>query len=101
MPLPLGFCSALLHSTIQVLPNRFDAFGSTAGTAAALNSQLGKHFILAQADETFIKLTNLESVESIQKSLDGYDAVIVGDSMAVQSRPVTAGTLKLTEPQNI
>ena len=66
--------------------------GATAGTAVALNTQLSSHFILAQADESFIALTNLESVESIAKNLQGYHGVIVGDAMAVQQRPITAGT---------
>jgi len=69
-------------------------------TASTLNTILGKHFVLAQADETFIKLTNMEVVESIQKSLEGYDAVIMGSSMFVeQGRPVTAGTFE-TSPNS-
>ncbi|CAB9514003.1 expressed unknown protein [Seminavis robusta] len=68
--------------------------GATAGTAQALNTYLGSHFILAQADESFIKLTNMQLVESIQNSLQGYDAIILGNSMAVQNRPITPGTFE-------
>ena len=70
--------------------------GATAQTASGLNSILGKHFVLAQADETFIKLTDMTSPESIQASLEGYDAVIVGSSYAVEPRPVTPGTFETT-----
>lgn len=73
--------------------------GATAQTAAGLNSILGKHFVLAQADETFIKLTDMTSPASIQASLEGYDAVIVGSSYAVEQRPVTPGTFE-TSPNS-
>jgi hypothetical protein len=68
--------------------------GATSATALQLNTILGKNFCLAQADESFIKLTNLESVEAIQKRLEGYDAVILGNEMVVDTRPVTAGTFE-------
>jgi hypothetical protein len=68
--------------------------GACKETAAALNRVLGKNFVLAQADDSFVKLTNMESVESIEKSLDGYDAVILGNSLVVESRPVTSGTFE-------
>ena len=68
--------------------------GATSMTASALNSVLGKHFVLAQADDTFIKLTDMQSTAAIQKSLEGYDAVILGSSMVVEPRPVTSGTFE-------
>lgn len=68
--------------------------GACKETAGALNSLLGKNFILAQADETLIKLTDLESVDAIQKSLEGYDGVIMGNSLVVEQRPVTSGTFE-------
>jgi len=70
------------------------ALGATAGTAMALNTVLGKNFVLAQADESFIKLTNLLCVEGIEQRLQGLDGVILGNSMVAEPRPVTAGTFE-------
>lgn len=69
--------------------------GACAQTAGALNTLLSKSFILAQADETFIKLTDMGSVEGIRKNIEGYDAVILGNNLVAEERPVTAGTYEV------
>lgn len=74
------------------IDRNFRCIGATKETQAALNSLLSRHFVLAQADETFVKLTDMESVEAIAKSLEGHDAIILGNSMVVEKRPVTMGT---------
>ena len=70
--------------------------GATADTAVRLNRVLGKHFALAQADESFIKLTNLTSVDMIASRLEGWDALIMGTDLFIQTRPVTGGTFERT-----
>lgn len=70
--------------------------GATADTAIRLNRILSKHFCLAVADESFIKLTDLSSVEAIQQRLQGWDAVIFGSDMFLQTRSVTANTYERT-----
>jgi hypothetical protein len=74
----------------------FRAIGATADTAVRLNRVLGKNFCLAVADENCIKLTDLQSVEALQKSLQGFEAVIWGTDLTFQQRPVTAGTYETT-----
>lgn len=66
--------------------------GSTSFTAVTLNSWLGRHFILAQADETYIKLTNMMNVDSIVDRLQYLDAAIIGLDIVAEKRPVTGGT---------
>jgi hypothetical protein len=51
---------------------------------------------LAQADESLIKLTDLFSIEAIQNRLEGWDAVIFGNDMKLQTRAVTANTYERT-----
>jgi len=70
--------------------------GATADTAVRLNGVLGKNFCLAQADESFIKLTDLSSVEMIASRLQGWDALVMGTELFVQSRPVTGGSYERT-----
>ena len=54
------------------------AVGATADTASRLNSNLSKHFCLAFADESVIKLCNLmESPESVAAKLQGFDALVL------------------------
>lgn len=69
---------------------------ATADTAVRLNRVLGKHFALAQADESFIKLTDLSSVDMIASRLQGWDALIMGTDLFLQKMPVTSGTYERT-----
>lgn len=66
--------------------------GATADTSVRLNRVLSKHFTLAQADESYIKLTDLSSVDAITNRLNGWDAIIFGTDLFVQPRSVTANT---------
>jgi hypothetical protein len=68
--------------------------GATSDTAVRLNRILSKHFCLAVADESYIKLTNLQSVEAIQERMQGWDAIILGNDLTVTQRPCTANTFE-------
>eukprot|EP00977_Amphora_coffeiformis_P002035 scaffold381_cov178-Amphora_coffeaeformis.AAC.24 len=71
--------------------------GATADSSSRLNRVLSKHFVLAFADENYIKLTNLmESPEAIAKNLQGWDALILGTDVGLSERTVTAGTFEKT-----
>jgi hypothetical protein len=72
--------------------------GATADTALRLNQLLSKQFGLAYADESYIKLTDLSSIEAILQRLeDGYvDALILGTPMSVRQRAVVSGTYERT-----
>lgn len=71
--------------------------GATADTAVRLNGVLGKNFCRAQADESFIKLTDLySSADMIASRLQGWDALILGSDLFVQERPITGGTYERT-----
>jgi len=70
--------------------------GATADTAVRLNGVLTKHFCLAQADESFIKLTDMSSIDMIASRLEGWDALILGSELFLQTRPVTGGTYEQT-----
>jgi hypothetical protein len=66
--------------------------GATSDTAVRMNRLLGKNFCLAVADEMNIKLTDLQSVDALQQSLEGFEAVIWGTEVSFLQRSVTAGT---------
>lgn len=70
--------------------------GATGTTAVALNGMLSKHFILAQADESFIQLTDFSNIDNVVKNLQGIDALIMGTELTMETRPVTAGTYEKT-----
>ena len=73
------------------------ALGATSDTSSRLNRVLSKHFILAFADENFIKLTNLvDSPEAIAQKLQGWDALILGTDVGLSQRTVTPGTYEKT-----
>jgi hypothetical protein len=65
---------------------------ATGVGSMSLNGILSKHFILAQADESFIKLTDMTSVSSIQGRVSGFDAAVMATRCTVEQRPVTGGT---------
>jgi hypothetical protein len=75
------------------------ALGATAETATRLNRVLSKHFCLAFADESAIKLMNFGNEASIEQRLKGCDAVIMGGEFLLNERPVTAGTFE-TSPNS-
>jgi hypothetical protein len=66
--------------------------GATSDTAVRMNRVLGKNFCLAVADEMNIKLTDMQSVDALQQSLEGFEAVIWGTDLSFLQRSVTAGT---------
>lgn len=72
------------------------SIGATADTAVRMNRVLSKNFCLAVADESYIKLTDLQSIEAIEKRLDGWDALILGNDLHLNYRPVTANTYETT-----
>jgi len=71
--------------------------GATAETSLRLNRCLSKQFVLAFADESYVKLTNvLSSSEAIQERLQGWNALVLGNALTVQRRPVTLNTYEQT-----
>ncbi len=68
------------------------AIVATAAGSAGLNSVLSKNFVLAQADESFVRPTDMTSAESIASKLNGFDAAIIGTRYCFKTTPVTAGT---------
>jgi hypothetical protein len=75
---------------------RVRCLGATSDTAVRLNRLLSKHFCLAVADESVVKLTNMMDVESIQQRLQGYDALILGNDWTLTERPCTANTFEMS-----
>ena len=68
------------------------AIVATSAGSLNLNSILSKNFVLAQADETFVRPTDMTSVDSIQSKINGFDAAIVATRYSFKTRPVTMGT---------
>ena len=68
------------------------AIVATAAGSAGLNSVLSKNFVLAQADESFVRPTDMTSAEAIASKLSGFDAAIIGTRYCFKTIPVTAGT---------
>lgn len=63
--------------------------GATSDTAIQLNRILSRAFCLAFADESYIKLTDLENLSMIERNLQGYDAIFFGTELSLQLRPVS------------
>lgn len=72
------------------------SISATAVGSASLNAVLGKNFILAQADESFVKLTNMTSVASIQSRVKGFDVAVMATRYTLETRPVTGGSYEQT-----
>ena len=72
------------------------SIGATADTSIRLNRILNKHFVLAQADESYIKLTDLTSIDAIQQRMMGYDAIVLGTKLYLERRKVAANTYEVT-----
>ena len=72
------------------------AITATAAGSQSLNGVLGKNFVLAQADESFVKLTDMTSVESIRSRVKGFDAVVLATLYTLEPRPVTGGSYERT-----
>lgn len=68
------------------------AIVATAAGSLNLNSVLSKNFVLAQADESYVRPTDMTSVESIQSKLNGFDAAILATRYSFKTLPVTMGT---------
>lgn len=70
--------------------------GATQDTSIQLNRILSKHFVLAMADESYIKLTNFADPASIAERLKGYDALVLGGGLETKVRSVTPNTYETT-----
>ena len=68
------------------------AITATSAGSQSLNGVLGKNFVLAQADESFVKLTDMTSVESIRSRVKGFDVVVLATLYTLEPRPVTGGS---------
>ena len=72
------------------------SIGATADTSIRLNRILNKHFVLANADESCIKLTNLTCINAIYQRMIGYDAIVLGTSLYVERKKLAANTYEVT-----
>ncbi|VEU45106.1 unnamed protein product [Pseudo-nitzschia multistriata] len=68
------------------------AIVATSFGSANLNSVLSKNFVLAQADESYIRLTDMTSSESIQSKLRGFDAAVLATRYSFKTLPITMGS---------
>jgi len=68
------------------------AIVATAAGSSNLNSVLTKNFALAFADESFVRPTDMTSVDSISAKLNGFDAAILATRYCFKTLPVTMGT---------
>ena len=68
------------------------AIVATASGSKNLNSILSQNFALAQADESFIRPTDVMDAENIQAKINGFDAAIIGTRYCYKTLPVTMGT---------
>lgn len=69
---------------------------ATSAGSTGLNGVLSKNFVLAQADESFVKLTDGSSLSSIQNRLAGFDAAVMATRYTLEQRPVMMGTYEKT-----
>jgi len=66
--------------------------GATSTCAKELNQILYRSFSLSFAGEDLIRCTDMSNKESIESSVKGMDAVILGTEYQYEIRPVTFGT---------
>jgi hypothetical protein len=85
-------CGSLYGTGISGVQGSPRGITATAFGSVYLNSVLSKNFILAQADESFIKLTDMSSVDAIKERVLGFDAAILATRCTVEKRPVTLGS---------
>ena len=72
------------------------AICATATGFDSLNKLLGRSFKLAFASENFIRLTNMQEMESIEARIRGYDAAVIGTIYQLEKRPITGGSYDVT-----
>jgi hypothetical protein len=65
---------------------------ATSAGSVSLNGVLSKNFILAQADESFVKLTDMTNMDAIQSRVKDFDAAILATRFTLEPRPVTLGS---------
>jgi len=68
------------------------AIVATSSGYTSLNGILSKNFVLAQAGESYVRLTDMTSVDSIQSKINGCDAAILATRYAFDTKPVTMGS---------
>jgi hypothetical protein len=68
------------------------AIVASASGSTSLNGILSKCFVLAQADETYVRPTDMTSIDSIQSKINGFDAAILATRYSYEIKPVTGGT---------
>jgi hypothetical protein len=68
------------------------AIVATSAGSVSLNGVLSKNFVLAQADESFVKLTDMTNMEAVQSRLKNFDAAILATRFTLEPRPVTLGS---------
>lgn len=85
-------CGSLYGTGISGVQGSPRGITAVSAGSVALNSILSKNFILAQADESFIKLTDMSSVDAIEERVRGFDAAILATRYTLENRPVTLGS---------
>ena len=78
-------CSSLYGTGISSINSTPKVISACGISAKELNLILGTKFVLAQADESFIKLTNMKDLESIENRVNGMDAVIIGTKYTLET----------------
>jgi hypothetical protein len=68
------------------------AIVATSAGSVSLNGILSKNFVLAQADESFVKLTDMANIDAVQSRLKNFDAAILATRFTLEPRPVTLGS---------
>mmetsp|Transcript_14190 Transcript_14190/g.34194 ORF Transcript_14190/g.34194 Transcript_14190/m.34194 type:complete len:373 (+) Transcript_14190:118-1236(+) len=69
---------------------------ATSAGSVALNGILSKNFVLAQADESFVRVADMTSIEAVQEKIRSFDAAVLATRCVLEDRPVTLGTYEKT-----
>jgi hypothetical protein len=72
------------------------AMAACGDSASRLNRVLSKQFVLAFADESYIKLTDLSCIDFIAQRLQGFNGLILGDDLEILQRKCTPGSYEKT-----
>ena len=99
-----GYTGALVFGFLQRagslygtgIDRQVRCLGATQDTSVQLNRILSRHFILAMADESYVKLTNFDDPLSIADRLHGYDALVLGAGLETKLRSITPNTYEKT-----
>jgi hypothetical protein len=69
---------------------------ATSAGSVSLNGILSKNFVLAQADESFVRVADMTSLDAVREKLRNFDAAVLATRCVLEERPVTLGTYERT-----